>query len=86
MAVRELGLLDKEDHESFDVHDLQSLLFPSPSLEAYAGAPCCSVSRALLLRDQRILSTVLEDVVDHGPKSWVALRFLLHKNVSVRQR
>ena len=86
VAVRELGLLDKEDHEPFDVHDLQPLLFPSPSLEAYAGAPCCSVSRAFLLRDQWILSLVLKDVVHNGPKSWVALRFFLHRNVSVRQR
>ena len=39
------------------------------------------VLRDLLQRDQLILSLIFENIVDHGTKSLVALRFLFEKNV-----
>ena len=75
--------VDPFEQEPFDVHDLQSLLFPSPSLEEDASA---AQSRAFLLRDQMILSLFLEDVIHLGSQSSVALRFFLQKNVWVMHR
>ena len=69
---------DPFKHQPFDVHDLLS----SFTFTVSRGIRwCCSVSRAFVLRDQLILSPVLEDVIHHGSQSPVALQFFLQKNV-----